>query len=212
MKNALIIAAIYLGTVFTAFADIDATQLVAGARSQVGVTVGYDPAYRKLEYPGGDVPQVTGVCCDVVVRALRKQGMDLQQLVHGDMEKNFALYPQKWGLKKADTNIDHRRVPNLMCYFERRGWSVPAGTNAASYRPGDVVTWELGKGLAHIGVVSDRKAGTTPLIIHNIGSGAREEDILFSFTITGHYRITGSTNHVPGARINKADGVRVKAD
>ena len=171
-------------------AGVDATQLVAAARSQVGVTVGYDPAYRKLAYPGGDVPPKTGVCCDVVVRALRKQGIDLQRLVHDDMKGNFADYPKNWGLKAPDANIDHRRVPNLACYFGRQGWALPVSTNAAAYRPGDIVTWDLGNGLAHIGIVSDRRtAGGTPLVIHNIGGGAKEEDILFSFAITGHYKV-----------------------
>ena len=172
-------------------AGIDATQLVAAARSQIGVTVGYDPAYRRLSYPGGDVPMETGVCCDVVIRALRPQGMDLQRLVHEDMKGNFDRYPKSWGLKKPDSNIDHRRVPNLACYFARQGWSVPVSTNAAAYRPGDIVTWDLGKGVTHIGIVSDRRTtGGTPLVVHNIGNGAREEDILFAFTVTGLYRLS----------------------
>lgn len=173
-----------------AMAGVDATQLVAAARSQIGITQGYDPAYRKLSYPGGDVPLETGVCCDVVIRALRKQGVDLQQLVHQDMKSNFSKYPKNWGLKKPDSNIDHRRVPNLACYFSRQGWSVPVSDAAASYLPGDIITWNLGGGLTHIGIVSDRQAaGGRPLIIHNIGSGTKEEDVLFSFTITGHYRL-----------------------
>lgn len=167
----------------------DATQLVVAARSQIGITVGYDPSYRKLSYPGGDVPMETGVCCDVVIRALRAQGVDLQQLVHEDMKGNFARYPKNWGLKKPDANIDHRRVPNLACYFGRQGWSVPASTNAAAYRPGDIVTWDLGKGVTHIGIVSDRRTTRgIPLVIHNIGNGAREEDILFAFKVTGLFR------------------------
>ena len=173
-----------------AMAGIDATQLVAAARSQVGVTVGYDPAYRRLPYPGGDVPMETGVCCDVVVRALRKQGVDLQRLLHEDMEGHFAEYPKNWGLKAPDPNIDHRRVPNLACYFRRQGWRVAATNDATAYRAGDIVTWDLGNGVAHIGMVSDRQTATgIPLVIHNIGRGAKEEDILFNFTITGHYRL-----------------------
>lgn len=172
-----------------ALSQISATQLVASARSQIGVTVGYDAAYRKLAYPGGDVPPETGVCCDVVVRALRGQGLDLQQRVHEDMGRHFSRYPANWGLKAPDANIDHRRVPNLACYFTRAGWSLPVSTNAAAYRPGDIVVWNLGKGLSHIGIVSDRRtAQGVPLILHNIGSGARETDILFRFAITGHYR------------------------
>lgn len=171
-------------------ADLDATQLVAAARAQVGVTVGYDPAYRRLAYPDGDVPLETGVCCDVVIRALRKQGVDLQRLLHEDMKRHFDRYPNNWGLKAPDSNIDHRRVPNLACYFTRQGWSIPVRKEAAAFRPGDLVTWNLGQGLVHIGVVSDRRtAKGTPLVIHNIGRGAQEEDILFKFTITGHYRV-----------------------
>lgn len=170
-------------------AEVDPAKLVADARAQVGVTVGYDPAYRKLAYPGGDVPMETGVCCDVVIRALRKQGMDLQKLVHEDMKVNFAKYPQNWGLKKPDPNIDHRRVPNLRRYFERQGWAVGVSTNAAAYRPGDIVSWDLGRGLTHIGIVSDRKSASgTPLTVHNIGRGAREEDVLSAYPLTGHYR------------------------
>lgn len=172
-------------------AGINATQLVADARSQVGVTVGYDPAYRKLAYPNGDVPLETGVCCDVIIRALRKQGIDLQRLVHEDMKANFARYPRNWGLKKPDPNIDHRRVPNLACYFTRHGWSINVSTNAAEYLPGHIVTWDLGNALSHIGLVSDRRtANGMPLIIHNIGHGAREEDVLFRSKITGQFRST----------------------
>lgn len=189
----------------TSDAGFDATQMVADAHSQVGVTTGYDPAYQKLSYPGGDVPLKTGVCCDVVIRALRKQGMDLQQLVHNDMKDNFNQYPKTWGLKTPDTNIDHRRVPNLACYFSRQGWSVAVSTNASAYMPGDIVTWDLGKGLTHIGIVSDRKSEVgIPIIIHNIGNGAQEEDILFKYKITGHYHIKEpATTHAAG-RAGKA--------
>ena len=144
----------------------------------------YDPAYTALDYPMGDVPIAKGVCTDVVVRALRQQGIDLQQLVHQDMKANFSAYPNRWGLKRPDPNIDHRRVPNLEVYFTRHGWAVQDG-----YHPGDIVTWRLaGSGLPHIGIVSDRKQGDTPLIIHNIGAGTREEDILFRHEIAGHFR------------------------
>lgn len=181
-----------------ATAAIDTTQLVAAARSQIGVTVGYDPAYRRLSYPGGDVPSETGVCCDVVIRALREQGVDLQQKLHEDMRANFARYPNNWGLKVPDSNIDHRRVPNLACYFSRKGWAVAAGTNAAAYSGGDIVTWNLGNGLAHIGIVSDRQtAKGVPLVIHNIGRGVQEDNILFKFVITGHYRLTKTASRSP---------------
>lgn len=169
---------------------LQADALVTTAREQVGVTLSYDPAYRRLGYPNGDVPLNTGVCTDVVIRALREQGLDLQQAVHQDMRANFSLYPKNWGLSRPDSNIDHRRVPNLMTWFKRQGWSLPLGQDAERYRPGDIVTWDLGGGLTHIGIISDRQAGSgVPLVLHNIGRGTQEEDILFSFKITGHYRI-----------------------
>ncbi|WP_245637557.1 DUF1287 domain-containing protein [Eikenella halliae] len=161
-----------------------APPVVRAARSQIGRTVRYDPAYTALDYPMGDVPIVKGVCTDVVIRALRQQGIDLQQLVHQDMKANFSAYPNRWGLKRPDPNIDHRRVPNLEVYFTRHGWAVQDG-----YRAGDIVTWRLaGRGLPHIGIVSNRKQGDTPLIIHNIGAGTREENILFRHEIAGHFR------------------------
>lgn len=163
--------------------------LVTAAREQVGVTLSYDPAYRRLSYPKGDVPLTTGVCTDVVIRALRQQGLDLQPAAHQDMRANFRLYPKNWGLSRPDSNIDHRRVPNLMTWFKRQGWALPLGQDAERYRPGDIVTWDLGGGLTHIGIISDRQAGGVPLVLHNIGRGTQEEDILFSFKITGHYRI-----------------------
>ncbi len=163
--------------------------LVLAAREQVGVTLSYDPAYHRLSYPGGDVPLSTGVCTDVLIRALRQQGLDLQEAVHRDMRAHFNLYPKNWGLSRPDSNIDHRRVPNLMTWFKRQGWALPLSRDAAAYRPGDIVTWDLGRGLTHIGIVSDRRAGSeVPLVLHNIGRGTQEEDILFGFEITGHYR------------------------
>lgn len=166
-----------------------APPLVAAARKQIGVTRHYDPTYVVLPYPGGDVPQDRGVCTDVVIRALRTQGLDLQKAVHEDMRANFGEYPQQWGLRAPDRNIDHRRVPNLQTWFRRQGWTQPAGEDAARYRPGDLVTWMLPGNLPHIGIVSDRKSFTgTPLILHNIGRGTREENILFDYPITGHYR------------------------
>jgi hypothetical protein len=168
------------------FAEIRADKLVQSARRQIGVTVAYDPAYQKLAYPKGDVPARTGVCCDVVVRALREQGLDLQAAVHEDMAKNFSAYPARWGLKRPDSNIDHRRVPNLMTYFSRHGYSI--STN--QFLAGDIVTWDLGRNTPHIGIVSDRRsAAGVPLVIHNIGAGVQEEDALCNFTQTGHYRL-----------------------
>lgn len=160
-------------------------KIVQSARNQIGKTLRYDPAYTKLKYPMGDVPMSKGVCTDVIIRALRDQNMDLQELVHQDMSRNFSAYPNRWGLKQPDTNIDHRRVPNLMTYFTRQGWAV----KDTNYQAGDIVTWELKGNRPHIGIVSDRKIGNRPLIIHNIGLGTREDDILYRYTITGHFRI-----------------------
>lgn len=175
-----------LGTAALPAWALSGAQLVKDARSQIGKTLYYDPAYTRLSYPMGDVPLAKGVCTDVVVRALRHQGMDLQALIHEDMKKHFKAYPKKWGLKAPDKNIDHRRVPNIATYFTRQGYQVTDG----KYQAGDIVTWDLGKGLVHIGIVSDKKTHTgTPLIIHNIGQGTKEEDILYRFKITGHFRI-----------------------
>lgn len=171
------------------WAAVDGGRLVEAARTQVGVTLGYDAAYRRIAYPGGDVPLATGVCTDVVIRALRAQGLDLQQRVHEDMRRHFSAYPRHWGLKRPDPNIDHRRVPNLMTWFDRQGLSLKVGRAAADYQPGDIVTWDLGRGLQHIGIISDRRSREgTPLALHNIGQGTREEDILFRWPILGHYR------------------------
>lgn len=160
-------------------------KLVDSARQQIGVTQYYDAAYSKIAYPMGDVPMIKGVCTDVVVRALREQKIDLQQLIHEDMQKNFGLYPKKWGLKRTDRNIDHRRVPNIATYLKRQGFAIKDG----DYLAGDIVTWDLGKGLTHIGIVSDKKAAdNTPLIIHNIGRGTQEENVLHQYKITGHFR------------------------
>ena len=169
---------------------IDPARTVAAARQQIGVTTGYDAQYHILAYPGGDVPMNTGVCTDVVTRALREQGVDLQQAVHEDMKRHFAEYPHQWGLKAPDPNIDHRRVPNLMTYFRRQGWERPITAQSSDYQPGDVVTWNLGGGITHIGIVSDAAGRTAPAVIHNIGEGTREEDVLFAFKLIGHYRPT----------------------
>lgn len=165
--------------------------LVAAARAQLGVTTRYDPAYQVLAYPGGDVPADRGVCTDVVVRALRSQGLDLQARVHEDMRSDFSAYPAIWGLARPDSNIDHRRVPNLMRWFERQGWQQPISALPTHYHPGDIVAWKLtGNGLLHVGIVSDRRlADGTPLILHNIARGTREENLLFQHAIIGHYRM-----------------------
>ena len=171
-------------------AAFQSEKLVTDARSQIWKTLYYDPAYTQLKYPMGDVPLIKGVCTDVVIRALRHQGIDLQQRIHEDMRANFSKYPKKWGLKSTDKNIDHRRVPNIMTYFQRQGYAV----KDANFKTGDIVTWDLGKGLTHIGIISDKKAGASgiPLVIHNIGYGTRENDILHEYKIIGHYRLTTS--------------------
>jgi len=166
--------------------------LIAAARAQVGVTVLYDPSYQSLGFPGGDVAPDRGVCTDVVIRALRSGwGIDLQLAVHHDMQAHFAAYPAWWGLSRTDRNIDHRRVPNLQTLFTRAGAAQAVSARAEDYLPGDVVTWLLPGDLAHIGIVSDQRSsdGLRPLVLHNIGAGAQEEDRLFDFPITGHYRI-----------------------
>ena len=173
---------------------IDPGKIVSAARQQIGVTVGYDAEYHVLAYPGGDVPIATGVCTDVVTRALRRQGFDLQRAVHEDMKTHFAEYPHQWGLKTPDANIDHRRVPNLMTYFKRQGWARPITGQSSDFQPGDVVTWTLGGGTTHIGIVSDARGQNAPLVVHNIGQGTREEDVLFAFKIIGHYRFPTGGN------------------
>ena len=167
----------------------DGGTVARAAMQQVGVTVLYDPGYTRIKYPNGDVSRERGVCTDVVIRAFRAVGIDLQQKVHEDMGANFKAYPQKWGLARPDSNIDHRRVPNLQTWFSRQHRALPASRNAADYRAGDVVSWKLPNGLDHIGVVSaTRTAQHRPLVVHNIGAGAQEEDVLFAWPITGHYR------------------------
>ena len=170
----------------------DLQRIIQSAYAQVGVTLRYDPSYVSIPFPGGDVPIDRGVCTDVIVRAYRSIGVDLQLLVNQDMRKAFPAYPRKWGLSRPDPNIDHRRVENLAVFFVRHGQSLPITKEATDYRPGDLVTWRLPDGHPHIGIVSDRSADGRPLLVHNIGAGAKVEDILFAFTITGHYR------YVPG--------------
>ena len=167
---------------------VDGVALARAARAQVGVTLRYDPAYTRIPYPGGDLPLARGACTDVVVRAFRAAGLDLQQRVHEDMRANFRDYPHKWGLSRPDPNIDHRRVPNLRRWFTRQGMALAVGTDPGGYRAGDVVSWKLPNGLDHIGVVSARSVDGRPLVVHNIGAGAKEEDVLFAWPQTGHYR------------------------
>ncbi len=166
-------------------------RLASAARVQIGVTIRYNPEYQPIEYPSGDIPLDRGVCTDVIVRSFRTGlGVDLQKLVHEDMKRHFGEYPRHWGLTSPDKNIDHRRVPNLQTYFKRRGWSLAASKIATDYKPGDLVTCIVPPNLPHIMIVSDRKnIEGRPLVIHNIGAGANEEDRLFEFELTGHYRV-----------------------
>jgi len=159
------------------------------ALSVLDPTIIYDPTYFSIPYPSGDVPSDRGVCTDVVIRAYRKLGIDLQQRVHEDMKANFNLYPKYWGLTKTDTNIDHRRVPNLMTFFTRMGKLKPFTLNAPDYQPGDIVCWNLGGGITHIGIIVNRKSsdGQRFMVVHNIGRGQVLEDILFQYPIIGHY-------------------------
>lgn len=165
-------------------------ELVSAAREQTRRAVIYDGSYTRIGYPMGDVQENRGVCTDVVVRAYRAIGIDLQVLVHQDMRANFDRYPRLWGMSKPDSNIDHRRVPNLQKFLERQKAKVAETDSVTAYLPGDLVTWMLPGNLPHIGIVSDQLASNTnrPLIIHNIGAGAVEEDMLFAYQITGHYR------------------------
>jgi uncharacterized protein len=175
-----------------AIASPQVKRMVESAIDQVNVTTSYDPAYVALPYPRGDVPMQTGVCTDVVIRAFRSVDLDLQQLVHEDMRQNFAAYPQDWGLTAPDANIDHRRVPNLMTFFDRRGKALPVTHQGADYQPGDIVAWDFGGGDWHIGIVSNyRSVLGTPMIVHNAGAGAQHEDVLFRWKILGHYRVIG---------------------
>jgi uncharacterized protein YijF (DUF1287 family) len=169
-------------------------RLADAAVERTSHEVRYDPAYFVIDYPGGDVPAEVGVCTDEVIRSYRAVGVDLQRLVHEDMKGNFALYPHTWGLKKPDTNIDHRRVPNLMVFFERQGAAQAITDDARDYKPGDVVTWDLGNGLTHIGIVvavPSESDENRLQIVHNIGAGPKMEDVLFNWKITGHYCFNG---------------------
>src|SRR5712692_4143704 len=170
-------------------------RLVAAAIERTRHQVRYDSSYLRIPYPGGDVPADTGTCTDEVVRSYRAVGIDLQKEVHEDMVQNFAVYPNKrrWLLARPDANIDHRRVPNLMVFFSRKGETLPITSRAEDYSPGDLVTWDLGGGVPHIGMVVDRKSPQSGryMIVHNIGEGPKIEDVLFNWRITGHYRYFG---------------------
>lgn len=188
-------------------------RLVEAAIERTSHEVRYDPSYFRIDYPNGDVPAEVGVCTDEVIRSYRAVGVDLQKLVHEDMEKEFTAYPRTWGLKKTDKNIDHRRVPNLMTFFARQGASLAVTEAARDYRPGDVVTWDLSGGMTHIGLVvnvpSEADAGRMQ-IVHNIGAGPKMEDVLFGWKITGHYRYEGPKEEDGGGR--RAEGGSRKPD
>lgn len=167
-----------------------AEKLSAAAISLTADAVAYDPTYYSIKYPNGDVPKNKGVCTDVIIRAYRKLGIDLQKEVHVDMRQNFSKNPKKWGLSKPDSNIDHRRVPNLEVFFTRFGQQLPVTSNASDYKTGELVTWMINNKLPHIGIVTNRKTsdGKRNLIVHNFGGGQVLEDCLFRYKITGHYR------------------------
>ncbi len=189
--NKILTLIILCSSLIHSFATADDIALVESARKQVGVTLSYDHAYSKLAYPNGDIPLQRGVCTDVIIRALRDaKNMDLQKLVHEDMKKSFSSYPKDWQLKSTDRNIDHRRVPNLKVYFKRNHESLRVTNKPRDYKPGDIVTSMVSGNLPHIMIVSDKlTAKGVPLVIHNIGNGAREEDSLFEYPLTGHYRL-----------------------
>ncbi|MAE93316.1 MAG: DUF1287 domain-containing protein [Deltaproteobacteria bacterium] len=176
-----------------------AGKLVEAARERTQHRVTYDGSYRKIDYPGGDVPDHIGVCTDVVVRSYRAVGVDLQKAVHEDMSRDFGAYPQNWGLSRPDPNIDHRRVPNLQAFFSRWGTVVAISRDPDDYRPGDLVTWMLPGNLPHIGIVADERSEGSgrPLVVHNIGAGPTLADVLFDYPITGHYRYSGAEATAP---------------
>jgi len=164
--------------------------LVVAALSIVNTEIIYDPSYFSIAYPNGDIPAAKGVCTDVVIRAYRKLGIDLQKEVHLDMKANFNAYPKNWGLQTTDKNIDHRRVPNLMTFLKRKGAQKPITNQPSDYLPGDIVCWNLGGTITHIGIVVNKKSldNERYLVVHNIGNGQVLADCLFDFKIIGHYR------------------------
>lgn len=185
-------ALLALSAISTAAVAASSQQLVAAAMERTSHQVTYDGSYHSIAYPGGDVPSNIGVCTDVVIRSYRQLGIDLQQRVHQDMKLHFDQYPSKriWGLSRTDTNIDHRRVPNLQAFFSRHGQSLAISENGKDYLPGDIVTWMLPGNLPHIGIIVGEYSGDNlrPKVVHNIGAGPVLEDMLFSYKITGHYR------------------------
>ena len=189
MKKIILIILILISSL-TYGQEISIKNLSDAALELTQQEVTYDPSYFSIGYPNGDIPSNKGVCTDVVIRAYRKTGVDLQKEVHEDMKLNFNLYPKNWGLKSTDKNIDHRRVPNLMKFFERNGTVKVKSTNPKDYIPGDIICWNLSGGITHIGIVVDKKSfdKNRYLIVHNIGGGQVLEDCMFDYKIIGHYR------------------------
>lgn len=179
-------------SIFADQSQTKTTQFIQAALHQTKEGIIYNPTYFKIPYPNGDIPAHYGVCTDVVIRAYRKLGIDLQEQVHKDIKTNFLIYPAKkhWNQHKPDTNIDHRRVPNLQTFFTRKGKKLRVTDKSEDYQPGDLVTWMLGNKLPHIGIVIDQKSedGERYLIVHNVGAGPQLEDVLFAYPISGHYR------------------------
>ncbi|VAW81352.1 hypothetical protein MNBD_GAMMA12-1532 [hydrothermal vent metagenome] len=201
--NVFIVLIIAISILFLAFSttaisnpsnDVFSKRLVKAAIDRTKHFVRYDGAYKRIAYPMGDVSPGKGVCTDVIIRSYRKIGIDLQKNVHVHMRKNFSRYPKIWGLKRTDTNIDHRRVPNLQVFFRAKGTSLGVSKKASDYKPGDLVTWMLPGNLPHIGIVVNKKSRDKKryLIVHNIGLGPKMDDMLFQYRITGHYRYTGN--------------------
>jgi len=203
MKKIFFFILIFTGFLFPGFREGEpdgfSRRLSDAALARTRHIVRYDGRYVKIGYPGGDVPSGTGVCTDVLIRSYRALGIDLQKDLHLDLKDHFSSYPGVWGLKKPDTNIDHRRVLNLRAFFARKGIALPVTRHAGEYLPGDIVSWELPSGLPHIGIVVDRKTGDGKryMIVHNIDSGPELEDVLFRYQITGHFRYYGALSSGP---------------
>jgi len=194
MKNRIIrlfCTFLFITNILSAQQQFNPQNISKAALELIKTNVTYDGSYYSIAYPNGDVPKTIGVCTDVIIRTFRAIGLDLQKEIHEDMSENFDSYPKNWGLKKPDSNIDHRRVPNLMRYFDRKGKSLPITKNESDYYPGDIVAWDLGGGITHIGMVVNilSKDNKRYQIVHNIGAGQVLEDCLFDYNIIGHYRL-----------------------